>query len=360
MKQRRLTYGLLLVLALCIGVVVAVQTVWTQTVPHPRAAEMRAAARQAASWFDLIAELKDSRGVEVDRTVSTPFPAMIGADYTPLTTTLGSLKAKVTSANPEFAAVITRLLIEAGIDSNSVVGVTQSASFPSLAVSSMAALQTLGCKAVVISSIGASTYGANQPECTWLDMEAWLRERGGLKYRSMLVTLGAGEDRGDGLTEEGLDEMSAAALRNGYEVYRPASLQESIEHKADLLRRAGIDLLINIGGNHASLGGCVHGATIPNGFHSRYAGCTDPNRGLISLTSERSVPYIHLLNIRDLAIRYGLELEAGRAVQEARYPYVLQEVRRAPTVAGLVLIWSSLGLLRWKMNNQARVERSND
>ncbi len=346
MKTTRLTIGLLSALGVCIALVVAIEAYWTESVPHPNALAMRAAVDQTASWFDQIADLKKARGIPAQAAAHTPHGQMIGDDYTFLTTTLGSLKAKSTAANPEFGAVITRLLVEAGIDSSSVVGVTLSASFPSLAVASLAALQTLGCRTVMISSLGASTYGANQVNATWLDMENWLRQKGSLLYSSEVVTYGAEGDRGGGLTEEGLAAMDTAALRNGYEIWVPATLDESIQSKVDLLKDSGIDLLINIGGNQASLGGCAHGPTIPNGYRDNYLGCTHPDRGIISRLAQQSVPYIHLLNIRDLAIRYRLDLEAGGHPNVSDDLYLTKRVNSAPIVAGLVMIGLLLGLTR--------------
>ncbi|HOP08368.1 MAG TPA: poly-gamma-glutamate system protein [candidate division Zixibacteria bacterium] len=352
MPSARKTWGLLAVLAICVALVVMVDHFWTSTQPHPHASQMRAAVAKTVEWFNLIKELKSSRGIEPPASLSSPFAFMIGDDFSSITTTIGSLEAKIASTNPEFAAVIVRWLLDSGIDSNSVTGVVLSASFPSLAVSTLAAIQTVGCRAVVISSMGASTYGANQPECTWLDMEHWLQTEGDLRYRSEIVTFGAEGDCGDGLAEEGLDAMRLAAQRCGYEVWIPETLEKSVERKIALLRSNDVDLLINIGGNQASLGACSHAATIPNGYNPDYRGCNDPDRGIITRLSQQSVPFVHLLNIRDLAVRYDLDLTAERVSADDQPPYAARTVDRVPVILGIVFVWGLLWVGRTKVWNE--------
>lgn len=47
---------------------------------------------------------------------------MIGDEYTPITTSLGSEEAKRTTANPDMAALLVQMLTEAGVKSGDTIG----------------------------------------------------------------------------------------------------------------------------------------------------------------------------------------------------------------------------------------------
>ncbi len=287
------------------------ETLLKESVERSDAGSMRLAARQAAEWFEAVGAAKEKRGIVSDARTGIRHGGMLGNDWSSFTTTLGSLEAKEIAANPDFAALVVRWLDEAGIDSTDRVGVTLSGSFPSLAISAFAALHTLGIEAVVVSSVGASCYGANQPGATWLDIESWLAEDGIFDFRSALVTMGAEGDAGGGLSEEGIEEIRSAAKRNGVELYVPRSLEESIAAKMDLFEKSEISLLINIGGNQASLGACPHSTAIRNGYHRSIGVCRHGNRGIIQRLAEKGIPCIHILGIRDLAQKNCISVDPG-------------------------------------------------
>nr|MBN2278084.1 poly-gamma-glutamate system protein [candidate division Zixibacteria bacterium] len=344
MKKGIAPYGLVLTLVVAVGILIVIEQYFTYSTAHENARQMNRAADLAARWFNLIGELKESRGIPLNNALNAKYRALIGDDYTDMTTTLGSLEAKETSANPDFAALMVRLMTEAGIDSTGTVGVTLSGSFPALGIATLAAIQTIGARAVVISSLGASTYGANQPGATWIDMEKWLIDNGGLKYTSSLVTYGADNDNAGGILEEGAAIMRDAARRNNYELWIPSTWKESMNRKMSMLLDSHIALLVNIGGNQTCLGTCAHSSAIPEGFHADYSGCGDVDRGLIARLAERNIPFIHLLNIKDLACRYGLPLAPGNSLAVPTGLYTTGKISKVAVVAGLVIIIQILAL----------------
>ncbi len=275
------------------------------------APEMRQAVQLAGEWFRLIGDLKKERGISSDAASRVPNAFMIGDEWSDITTTLGSQQAKEISSNPDFAALVLRWLSEDGIKKGDKVGLILSGSFPSLAISTLAALQTMEADVVMFSSVGASTYGANQPDLTWLDMENQLRQAGDLRFSSAVVSAGANGDNGSGINDEGLKIIEDAAARNGVSLYHPQNIEEAILYKTKLLQEENISLLINIGGNMASMGACTHSLSIPNGFHRTCNTCSDSTRGILMRMNETGVPFIHLLDIKDLAIQYGIDPEPG-------------------------------------------------
>lgn len=341
MNVKRLTFGLAAVCVLAIAAAMLVETYMVRSIEHPCTNEMMHASKLTSDWYNRIGEMKQRKGLETTDP-GTRYWGLIGEDFTPMTTTLGTLEAKETSCNPDFAALIVRFMFEIGIDSGSVVGVMMSGSFPALAIATLAALQTVGAEAVIFSSLGASCYGANQGDATWIDMERWLNDHGGLQYRSRLITPGGENDNGGGMMEEGLAMMETAAARNGVELYRPADLNEAIMTKTQILTEAGIDLVINIGGNQAALGTYPQASLIPTGYHFGLSPDNNPERGVLARIAEQNIPYIHLLNIRDLASRYDMPIGPTRNSGPSVYVYSEREASPLAVLFALGLTSAAL------------------
>lgn len=310
MNRLTLNTRLLIAFAVLLAGTAASVTFFRRQQPLPCRDEMEEAVALAVKMFGVIEQLKQERNIVSDAHSNVPYDFMIGDEWTEITTTLGSLDAKETSTNPDFAALTVRLLHEAGISGGEKVGVIISGSFPSLAIAALAALQTMGVEPVVMSSLGASTYGANQPGATWIDIETALG-REGMKYKSVIVSAGATGDNGTGLPPEGMAVIRNAANRNRVDLYTPENLQESILRREAIFRAANISLLINIGGNETALGGCTHAVGIPNGLNHEMNHCDHPDRGLISRLNEAGIPFINMLDIKDLASRYGMAVSPG-------------------------------------------------
>ncbi len=321
---------------------------FTQSQAHPKADLMHKAAELSQSWFTIIEEKKQELSIHSDAVSNVPNNALIGNDWSEITTTLGSLEAKELTTNPDFAALMVKLISEAGMQKGRRAGVMLSGSFPALAIATFAALQTMEMEAVVISSLGASSFGANQPRATWLDYENWLSMAGGFKFHSSIITPGAENDNGGGLMDEGIGSLESAAKRNNAALFIPADLQEAIRVRVEYFKKADIDLLINIGGGQAALGSGAHNISIPNGLHLSYTGRRGDDRGVISRMSEQNVPFIHLLNLKELAVQNGIPIATGKIYSASVGLYSDRGVNKI-AVAG-VLVLSLLGLAFLRRN----------
>ena len=82
---------------------------------------------------------------------------MIGPYYTGITTTLGAIEAKRTTAWPDMGALCVRLLYEAGVRPGDRVAAGFSGSVPAMNLAVMAACQSMKVEVIPISSVGAST-----------------------------------------------------------------------------------------------------------------------------------------------------------------------------------------------------------
>ncbi|MBI3016322.1 MAG: poly-gamma-glutamate system protein [Candidatus Tectomicrobia bacterium] len=321
-------------------------------VRDPVLEDMTAAARLAKRAMEILKEESVKRGIAIDHGTDPNETGLIGAEYSDLTTTLGSLESKRTSTNPNFAGIVVEMLHRAGAKQGEQVAVSLSGSFPALNVAVFSALQVLKLRPILISSVGASAYGANDPEWTWLDMERSLREREVFPYASRAASLGGIAEGGGGLGEHGILMGLAAIHRNGVrhlDERGSATLGNDIKIHVSLyeseLGREKLAAFINVGGSLTSLGECRDAGSLPVGLVLKLPRSTCPGRGLISQMAEKGVPVIHLLNIRRIATRYGLPVDPiplppvpdGKAMRPGKYslPVVL---------TGLVVLLAALSL----------------
>lgn len=105
----------------------------------------------------------ESRGIALDPGADPNRTGLVGLSWTGLTTTLGSLPAKRTGAQPDAAALLARLLLEAGVGPGDRVAVDSSGSFPGFAVAALVAVRSLGAVPVAVISVGSSTWGPIVP-----------------------------------------------------------------------------------------------------------------------------------------------------------------------------------------------------
>ena len=344
----QITKKLVLIFLLALISLLLLEFVFTKHRERKDISVMKDAVALTKYWFNCVEQMKNERGIFSDAKSAVRYSALIGDEFTDITTTLGSLEAKEISTNPEFAALIVSYLTDCEIDSTKSVGVILSGSFPALGISCLAAVQTLKANAIIFSSIGASMYGANQPGATWLDIENYLCKNGGLKYRSTLTSLGAENDNGGGLTEEGIKKLESTILHYSSEKIEPKSLEESIQTKLNILLNKKVGVLINIGGNQTSSGRCVHSNIIPNGLTKEFASCDDDDRGIIAHISENGTPFVNLLNIKKLAVENDILLNPSSNTESSIY----WEQDRNKTPAAFSLIVLSVLLLLSRKKNQ--------
>jgi poly-gamma-glutamate system protein len=268
------------------------------------------AAKLANEASKYLKESRMHRGVFVDVVNDPNETALIGQDITPITTDRGYIEAKLTATNPNFAAVVVDMLKEAELEKNDVVAVAFTGSFPGLNVAVHSAVQTLKLKPIIITSVGASNWGANDPYYTWLDMERALFNAGIFKYKSVAASIGGGLDRGRGLSPEGRQLISDAIARNKVEFINEEHLESSIQKRIEIYnkqrKKDKIKAFINVGGGISSIGSVENAQFIPNGLSKTLPMKNFPVRGLLIQMSEKNIPVIHLLNVNQLAQQYGL------------------------------------------------------
>jgi poly-gamma-glutamate system protein len=271
------------------------------------------AAKLMNEGMQVIRKAKHERGLSLDTHEDPNLTGMIGSRYTEITTTLGSLQAKRTTTNPNFAAVLVEMLTEAGVKQGDVVAAGFSGSFPSLNLATFAASKALGVKLLAIGSVGASTWGATDPEMTWLDMETVVFNQHIVPYRSIAASLGGSEDKGKDFFLDGRERALEAIQRNALPLILEDGLIKSVKKRLEMYRSntgdQEIKVFINIGGAEANVGNCSHSWQIPPGLVKTLPACSDSNKGVAFWLAEKGAVVINLLNIRDIAMNYGLPID---------------------------------------------------
>jgi len=274
-----------------------------------------AAATLMAQSLESIKALRQAKGLPLDRTLDPNDTGIIGEEFTPLTTSLGEVEAKRTSANPAFAGVLVKYYERAGLKRGDVVAVGASGSFPALLLASLSAARVLELRPIVIYSIGASMYGANIPGFTFVDMLARLRADGLLPYELAAVSPGGDQDGGSGVL---FDEAGTALLsetrRSGVPMVEGATLADRIQCRLRIYDAAAgarpIRCFVNVGGASANFGDIPASLDLQNGLLLRVPSVPlSPTRGLIFEFASRGIPVVHLLHVKGLARDNGLPFD---------------------------------------------------
>lgn len=309
------------------------------------------AARIAKNAAEFLKEFRLQKGVFIDAVNDPNGTALIGQDITPITTDRGYIEAKLTATNPNFAAVVVEMLKNAGLEKNDMVAVAFTGSLPGLNIAVHAALQTLKLKPIIITSVGASNWGANDPYYTWLDMENVLFKEGIIENKSIAASIGGGLDVGRGLSPEGRQLIIDAIERNKIEFINEEHLENSIQKRIDIYdkyrEKNNIKAFINVGGGISSLGSTENDKFIPSGLSMSLPMMNYPRRGVLIRMAEENIPIIHLLNINQLARKYGLPISPtplpvpgeGQVFVQRRYSVILTLVLTLFLTAAIAFVF---------------------
>ena len=262
--------------------------------------------------LDAAKQKRISLGLEIDYTLDPNGTGIIGEEFTELTTTLGQIKDKRSSANPDFAALMVKFLKQAGLKKNDVVCIGASGSFPALTLATLCAAEALELKPLVIYSIGASMYGANLPEFTFLDMLKAISDKNILPFSIIAVSLGGHGDSAEGMFfPDSRERMLKIAQHSGLPFISEKDIQQSIKQRLAIYsEHSGNSLIkcfVNVGGASANFGNSEDSVAFPNGLVNDKPDLPPgPRTGLIFYFTEKGIPVIHLLNVKRLGEINGI------------------------------------------------------
>jgi len=309
---------------------------------------------------NIIKNALNAKGHVIDIQNDPNLTGLIGPQYSLITTDRGYIRDKLISTNPNIAAALIELYHRAELNPGDKVAITFSGSFPAMNIAVLAACKVMELKPVITSSVGASTWGANWDEFTWLDMEAALNQAGIWDYKSIAASIGGGNDNGRGLSPQGRDLITAAITRNNVELIssvndtnQSGSVEGNIQKRIEIYDRekgqSDYKAVINVGGGLAAVGSAQNANLILPGYNERLWERELPAKGVMNILAERHIPVIHLLELANFAEKYELPTEITPQPEIGEGPLFIQERYSITTtiiftVILLVILWAAIRL----------------
>jgi len=318
------------------------------------------AAKQTKEALHHLKEVQYKNVVFVDNLNDPNETGLIGQKYSQITTGSGSLPIKLSTTNPNIAALVVQLLKDADVSVGDQVAVCMTGSYPAVDIATLIAIEEIGAKPLVIASTTSSSWGANNPEFTILDMITSLQKANLLKFTYQDASIGGNQDIGMSLSNKGRNLIKEAITRNKLTLLNKGNLEENIIERLRLFdekpTEKPIKLFINIGGGIASLGGKDNKNAILAGFHKNLKLKQFPKKmGVMYEMVKRDISVIQLVNIENLLKKYGLPInpvplpEIGKGKLYFAYKYNLVIVSLAT-----ILLFIAIGIFVYidKKNNQ--------
>ena len=321
------------------------------------------AARRAEESFQAIRQVRLRRGDTINLVLDPTGSGMLGEAMTRVTSRPAELADKQTTVNPNFAAAVVEMLLDAGVRPGDTIAVGWTGSMPALNIALCGAVESLQLHAIVVASATSSQYGANRPDLLWLDMERVLHDRHLISFRSQAASIGGIADRGLGMSPEALALVAAGIRRNGLPTIGTQSRAQSIDQRMRIYEAADsspIKAYVNVGGGIASTGGSDIKRQYQPGLNRTVPPEVLATDSVMARFAGQGIPVIHLGQVRALARRYGFPIASTEMPTVGTgHPFHRQAPSRSLAAAGLLLI---LGLMQatvltdWghRMEQQAR------
>lgn len=240
---------------------------------------------------------------------------LLGPEFTELTSTPGSVDAKRTSLDPNFAAAMVKYFHEAGLKKGDKIAVGSSGSFPGFLIAVLTAGTEMGLDIKVIASLGSSMHGATRPDYNIFDIMHALQNGGFANFEVLEATPGGSNDSGGGVLEgviyTGTKELSQKlCLESGWKVPEHKDLAENIKERLSLYGN-DVKLFVNVGGAGPNCGTSSYTLNFPQGLVVVPPTIpTTPYRGLNYEFAARGVPVLNLLNVKLLARQNGIPYDS--------------------------------------------------
>ena len=291
-------------------------------------------------------ELKNVRmeaGVFIDDENDPNETGLVGSPFSLITTDEGDLDAKLTTLDPNFSAGMVELMLRMNLQKGDTVAILLTGSMPGANIAVLTAANAMGLIPMVITSVGASQWGANHADFTWLDMESILFNKGLINSRSVAASVGGRNDMGRLLSPAGREIIMSSIENYNIPLIRKNRLAENIDERMKLFESfnkiTNYSAMINVGGGVASLGTSFNSKLLPAGIVNRSEVVNISIRdggieGVLAKFAKKNVPVLHVLNIKSLTEQLGMpfapipipEVGSGVLYAEEKYNILIATV----------------------------------
>lgn len=289
---------------------------------------------------------------------------LVGSPFSLITTDEGDLDSKLTTLDPNFSAIMVELMYQLGLKDGDTIAVLMTGSMPGANIAVLTACRALGVIPITITSVGASQWGANLVDFTWLDMESILFENGLIPSRSIAASIGGRNDMGRLLSPSGRDLIMENIEKHDLSLIRKERLADNIQHRMDLYGSIQsinkYDAIVNVGGGVASLGTSFNLRLLPPGVVRRniIQDIVRPGgiEGVFSKFLKFDVPGLHILNIRPLTQEFKMPF-APIPVPEIGVGGLYAIEKYNVWVAGICLIVVSSSVLAVGIHSKRKIRQ---
>jgi len=289
---------------------------------------------------------------------------LVGSPFSLITTDEGDLDSKLTTLDPNFSAVMVELMYQLGLKDGDTIAVLMTGSMPGANIAVLTACRALGVIPITITSVGASQWGANLVDFTWLDMESILFENDLISSRSIAASIGGRNDMGRLLSPSGRDLIMENINKHDLPLIRKERLADNIQHRMDLYGSIQsinkYDAIVNVGGGVASLGTSFNLRLLPPGVVRRniIQDIVRPGgiEGVFSKFLKFDVPGLHILNIRPLTQEFKMPF-APIPVPEIGVGGLYAIEKYNVWVAGICLIVVSSSVLAVGIHSKRKIRQ---
>ena len=291
-------------------------------------------------------ELKNVRmeaGVFIDDENDPNETGLVGSPFSLITTDEGDLDAKLTTLDPNFSAGMVELMLRMNLQKGDTVAILLTGSMPGANIAVLTAANAMGLIPMVITSVGASQWGANHADFTWLDMESILFNKGLINSRSVAASVGGRNDMGRLLSPAGREIIISNIENYNIPLIRKNRLAENIDERMKLFESfnkiTNYSAMINVGGGVASLGTSFNSKLLPAGIINRSDVINISIRdggieGVLAKFAKKNIPVLHVLNIKSLTEQLGMpfapipipEVGSGVLYAEEKYNILIATV----------------------------------
>ena len=317
------------------------------------------AAMKMQESMKMLKNIRMEKGVFIDIENDPNETGLVGSQFSLITTDEGDLDAKLTTLDPNFAAAMVELLTRANLTSGDTIALMLTGSMPGANMAMLIACKAMDIYPFIISSIGASQWGANDPEMTWLDMERILFEQGYISSRSIAASIGGRNDRGRLLSPKGRELIRYNIENNKLPLISGTGLEDNVNKRMEYFGAHNYKAVVNIGGGVASLGTSFNLRLIKPGIVYRKdiekISRGDGIEGAVVKFSKQNIPLNHILNIQKLTDELGMKYapipipEIGEGSL-----YAIEKYDLKITVLSLIIVSLSVVIAGWKSKQQIK------
>ena len=301
-----------------------------------------AAAQRMERAMAILKEYRMADAIFIDDVNDPNETGLVGRQFTYITTDEGDLNAKISVLDPNVAAMAVDYLVRADVVAGDTVAVTLTGSMPGGNLAVVCAMEEMGVIPIIISSVGASQWGANIEDFTWLDMERELNAAGVISFRTQTASLGGGSDIGRRLSPKGRELIKEAIQRNEIPFLESQDLSDAVtrrmKHFEAIAPISDYAAFLNVGGGAAVLGDAATARILQPGLTTRMDFESMRNGGVMARFGRAGVPVIHILNINSMFAQFDYPYAATPSPGLGEGSFYASERYNPWTTAGALIL----------------------